>query len=130
MEATIGFNINLETDLNLGAILERFGYHKLPEIGFQIDSKLGLDTTSFLEPFLNTLEGAGVEVSYPKMTFLVGGYEGTKGGSNNVTRLSSPISWGRRIIYQALRATEHAVVMASDHHSASQSCRHATQVLL
>ena len=26
-----------------------------------------------------------------------GEYEGTKGGSNNVTRLSSPISWGRRI---------------------------------
>ena len=69
LEAKIWFNINLETDLDLGPILERFGYHTLPEIEAQIDSKPSLEATLFLEPFLNTLEGAGVEVGYPKMTF-------------------------------------------------------------
>ena len=32
-----------------------------------------------------------------KWHFRGGGYEGTKGGSNNVTRLSSAISWGKWI---------------------------------
>ena len=69
LEAQIWFNTNLETDLNLGSILERFGYHTLAEIGVQIDSKPSLEANLFLEPFLNTLEGAGVEVATPKMTF-------------------------------------------------------------
>ena len=34
---------------------------------------------------------------WPRKWHFRGGYEGTKGGSNIVTRLSSPISWGRRI---------------------------------
>ena len=51
LEATISFNSNLETDLYLGPILERFGHHKLPEMEFQIHSKTSLETTSFLEPF-------------------------------------------------------------------------------
>ena len=69
LEAKINFNANLETDLNLGPISERFGYHKLLEIGIQIHSKTRLDTTSFLEPFLGTLGGAKVEEGTPKMTF-------------------------------------------------------------
>ena len=69
LEAKIWFNTTLETDLNLGLILERFGYHTLREIEVQIDSKPSLEANLFLEPFLNTLEGAGVEVNTPKMTF-------------------------------------------------------------
>ena len=65
----IWFNTNLETDSNLGAIWERFGYHTLAEIGVQIDSKPSLQANLFLEPFLNTLGGAGVEVTTPKTTF-------------------------------------------------------------
>ena len=69
LEAKIRFNTNLETDLNLGPILERFGYHKLLEIGVQIHSKPSLDPTSIPEPFLGALGAAGVEVDTPKMTF-------------------------------------------------------------
>ena len=68
LEAKIGLNRNLETDLNLGPILERFGHHILPENGVQIDSKPNLEANLFLELFLTTLEGAGVEVVNPKMT--------------------------------------------------------------
>ena len=61
--------IHLDTDLNLELVLERFWYHTLSEIRVQIDAKPSLDATLFLEPFLNTLGGAGVEVVTPKMTF-------------------------------------------------------------
>ena len=73
-------NPNLETDLNLGPILERFGYHKLLEIGVQIHSKPSLDPISIPEPFLGALGAAGVEVINPKMTFWGGGMREPKEG--------------------------------------------------
>ena len=54
----ISLETNLETDLNLGAILERFGYHELGKIEIQIHSKTTLETTSFPEPLLGGLGAA------------------------------------------------------------------------
>ena len=58
LEEQIDLKTNLETDLNLGPILEEFGYNKLLEIRHQIHLKTSLDATSFLEQFFGTLGAA------------------------------------------------------------------------
>ena len=73
--------------------------HTLPEIGVQIDSKPSLEANLFLEPFLNTLEGAGVEVNNPKMTFQGGGMREPKEGVTMSHAFQAPFHGAGGYIY-------------------------------
>ena len=68
LEAKINCETKLERDMNSECIWDPFWDQKLSKFGSKMHLKTRLDTLSFLERFFGALEGAGVEVGYPKMT--------------------------------------------------------------